>query len=456
MKQYIKGLFAIAGFVACAGMTSFAQETYSGYFVENYLYRYQMNPAFGNESNFVGFPGLGNLNAGVGGNLHLTSILYNVDGRTSLFTNPNVPAAEVLRNIHDKNSLGADLKINILNGGFKAWGGYNTISINARANVNTHIPGTLFSLLKEGVENQTYNISDVRARAQAYGEIALNHSRDIKAFPGLRVGATVKFLLGYGNVDARLNNAQLILGEDNWIVESNARINSSVKGLKYKLDFDENANRHYVSGAEINNTGLNGYGLAVDLGLEYKWSDFKFSAAVLDVGFISWNSTQLASTNGTKHFELDNYIFDTKGDDDDTTWDDLKSDLAALYQLEDMGNVGRRTTGLAATLNFGFEYVLPVYRNLSFGLMNSTRILGSYSWTQFRLGATIRPVKCLSANANFEFGTYGIGFGWLLNLNTNKGFSLFLGMDQTPWKLAKQGVPLNSNARVNFGMNFPF
>ena len=29
-------------------------------------------------------------------------------------------------------------------------------------------------------------------------------------------------------------------------------------------------------------------------------------------------------------------------------------------------------------------------------------------------------------------------------------------MDQTMGRLAKQGIPLNSNAQVNFGLNFPF
>lgn len=33
---------------------------------------------------------------------------------------------------------------------------------------------------------------------------------------------------------------------------------------------------------------------------------------------------------------------------------------------------------------------------------------------------------------------------------------MFLGMDHTLGKLAKQGLPLSSNAAVNLGINFPF
>ena len=65
------------------------------------------------------------------------------------------------------------------------------------------------------------------------------------------------------------------------------------------------------------------------------------------------------------------------------------------------------------------------------------------------------PVKIFSATANMAVGSYGCGFGWLANLHVT-GFNLFLGMDHTLGKLTKDGVPLSSNASVNFGMNVLF
>ena len=450
----IKTILVAAACMAAAGAT--AQSTYSGYFLDNYLYRSEMNPAFGNESNYVGFPALGNMNIGMQGNLHLTNVLFNVDGKTCLFTNPNVGVAEVMDGIHDKNRLGAEIKLNILNAGFKAFGGYNTVSVNARADVNTQLPGSLFSLLKEGISNKTYDISNLRARANAFGEIALNHSRDIRQVPGLRVGASMKFLLGFANIDARLDEAYLSLGTDSWNIRTDAELQASMKGLTYKTKYDKDAARYYVNGAEVDGTGLNGFGLGFDLGAEYKWNDFRFSAAVLDLGFISWSNTSTASTRGVRDVQTSRYEFEIGDDSDDSAWERLKDDLSALYQLDDLGNTGGRTTALAATLNFGVQYTLPYYRHLTFGLVNSTRLQGAYTYTDFRFSANVRPVKCFSASASFSAGTYGVGFGWLLNLNTNKGFLLFLGMDHTLGKLARQGVPLNSNAELNFGMNFPF
>ncbi len=453
MKSIIKTVATAVGLAAMSISGLSAQTTYSGYFLDGYLYRSEMNPAFGNEDLFIGIPGISNLNVGMQGNLNLDNVLFNVDGRTCLFTNPKISAAEVMDGIKSSNGIGVDLKVNLINVGFKAFGGYNTVSVNARANVNTEIPGSLFSLLKEGVANETYDISDFRANARAYGEIALNHSRDIKAVPGLRVGATVKVLLGYGDVDARLNDATLTLGTDSWKIRSDAEVHASVKGLTYTSSYNEDADRTYVDGVDLDGTGLNGFGLGFDLGAEYKWNDFRFSAAVLDLGFISWSKTRTASTEGMREVETSRYQFDVTGDDDDKEWDRLKNDLTALYQMKDLGDTGSRTTALAATLNFGAEYTFPLYRKLSFGLLNSTRLQGEYTWTQFRLSANIRPLKVLSASANVAAGTYGTGFGWLLNLHTGVGTSIFLGMDHTLGKLAKQGVPLSSNAKVNFGIN---
>ena len=65
------------------------------------------------------------------------------------------------------------------------------------------------------------------------------------------------------------------------------------------------------------------------------------------------------------------------------------------------------------------------------------------------------PVKCFDASVNMSAGTFGVGFGWLLNFHTT-GFNFFIGMDRTMAKVTKQFVPLNSNASVNIGMNFPF
>ena len=456
MKTIYKYAAAIA-IGTSALISASAQNTYSGYFLDNYTYRYQLNPAFGSDKNFVSIPGIGNINASIVGNLNLGDVLYNVDGQTVLFTNPDVSTQQVLANINDDNHLESNIKLNILSAGFKAFGGFNTISINARTNVGFNIPGTMFSLAKEGLSNKSYDISNMGAHADAYAEIALGHSREI--IKGLRIGANIKVLLGIGNVDAYFNEANIDLGHNDWIATTNADIYASVKGLSYKTSRNEHTGHEYVSSAKIDNfSAPTGYGFAADLGVEYKYRDFSFSAAVLDLGVISWDNTMHASTNGTKTVHTDAFTFNVDDNADnslDKELDLLVDDLSKLYELEDNGNIGKRSRSLAPTMNASVEYALPMYRKLSFGLLNTTHFDNEYSWTQFTLGANWEPSKCFSAGVNGGYGTFGWSFGWIANVRV-PGFNLFLGMDHTPFKLAKQGVPLNSNVAFNFGLNVTF
>lgn len=447
-KYIISGALIIAGL----GVASAQTNSYSGYFLDNFLYRHQMNPAFGNDENFVGFPGLGNLSIETQGTVHLNKILYPLNGKTVLFTNPDLTDVKKFGN---SNRLGANARENIINVGFKALGGYNTVSISAVANTQVSAPGSLLNLLRDGVKNDTYDIKDFWMYGNAYAEIALNHSRDIKQVPGLRVGATFKFLVGAANMYGKFNKAQLELGEDSWNVRSEGNVYVSGKGLEWEQKYNEDAHRYYVSGLQTDNfSAPNGFGAAVDLGAVYKWGDFNFSLAILDLGGIVWTDSQKASTNGEQVFKTDDYTFEVNGDDD--TFDRMKDQLSALYQLEPVEGNYKRSTLQATTMNIGVEYELPYYRNLTFGLLNRTRMAGGYTWTEFRLSANVCPVKYISASANLVCGTYGVGFGWLLNITSGKGFDLFLGMDRVPGKLSKQMVPLNSNFDFNFGLNFPF
>lgn len=433
-----------------------AQNTRSGYFADNYTFQYEMNPAFGNDMNFVSIPGIGNLNVTARGNTHLTDFYYNVGGKTVLFTNPGV-SPSFLKDLHSNTKLGADLKVNILSGGWKAWGGYNTVTINARAYADVALPKEFFRLAKEGLSNTTYDISNMNMRALGYAELALNHSRDIPKVPGLRAGVAVKFLIGMAALDARFKEADLTLGTDSWRARTNADIYASLGKMHFKTKTNDRGET-YVSGVETEGASPNGFGMAFDLGAAYKWKDFDFSLSVVDLGFLSMGKTIKASTNGVRTIDTDAYIFNANEDAPNSfenEWDRLSDDLDRLYQLEDMGDNGSRSYALGTTINVGIGYTLPYYRGLKFGILSTTRILGNSTWSEARISATCTPVKCFSATVDGVFGTYGAGFGWLLNY-TGKGFNVFLGMDNTLGKLSKEGIPLNSNASVNFGMTIPF
>lgn len=116
--------------LGAGGISAIAQESSTGYFMENYNMRWQMNPAMGNRHGYVGFPGLGNLNVSVNGNLSPTDIVYSRGGKTVLFTNPDVSVPEAMGKFGKVNRLSESLKLGVVQVGFKALGGYNNVAIN--------------------------------------------------------------------------------------------------------------------------------------------------------------------------------------------------------------------------------------------------------------------------------------------------------------------------------------
>lgn len=458
MKLYIKTLLAGATLMA-ASSSMLAQYTMSGYFTEGHLYRHELNPALNGGQNYVSMPALGNVNLGMHGSLNLTDVIYNVNGKTTTFMNPAVSTQEVLDNIKDQNKLAVDLKLAILSAGFNAFGGYNTVGLNVRGGVGLTLPGSIFRLAKEGIENKSYDLSGLNAQANAYAELALGHSRNIT--DELAVGAKLKVLLGMADLEAKIAKAQLNLNPSGyWDVEADAEVQGSMKGMAFQTemaDRDTNPRKH-VSGLDMG-VGITGFGLGVDLGAEYKVMDgLKVSAAVTDLGFISWSNRMLAQSYANNKFNTDKYLFSLDDDNPNNFEDEfgkLGDDFAALLDLEDKGAQGSATKGIGTTIRVGAEYEMPFYDKLTVGALFSTRLQGDYSWSDFRLSANVAPWKFASAGINLNLGTYGTSMGWIVDFHP-KGFNLFLAMDRLVGSLSKQMIPLKSKADLSLGINFPF
>lgn len=451
MKKYICVII-----MAIAAVLASAQNTAMGYFLDGYLYGHQINPAIGNSQGYVSMPALGNVNVSQRGNLSLTDVIYNVNGKTTTFLNPEVSASEVMGSLKTWNRTAVDIREEILSVGFKGIKGYNTISVNVRGNVAAKLPKELFRLLKEGATNDTYDISGVRLHSDAYAEVALNHSHAVSR--NVRVGVTLKGLVGIGNVDADLRKAQLSLGEDYWTATTDAEIRTSINEFSYKTSRNNRTGHEYVDGADVSSFGVAGYGAALDLGVVVSVKDFEVSAALLDIGVMSWRENRLASTGGEQTVITDKYTFNVDGDAGNNFGDEIDrigDDLAALYELSDMGNQGGRTLMLSPTVNFGAKYTLPNFRALSFGVLNTTHIQSGFAWTEFRASVNYAPCRFFAMAVGASAGTNGAGLGWMINLHP-KGFGLFAGMDYSNLRFAKQGVPLSSNTSVNVGINIPF
>ena len=286
----------------------------------------------------------------------------------------------------------------------------------------------------------------------------------------LRVGAKVKFLLGGAYADVKVDRLSATLSEDKWMVRADGAMNVALKGLVMPTKKESGQEVDAVSqedlldwdGVDVDGPGLSGFGMAVDLGAEYRLSDhLKLSASLSDLGFIKFKNNVRARTMN-EAWEFDGFhqiaVDSELGDDDPLSLDSQMDGI--LDDLEDLASFHRESTGgkvnsaLAATLNVGAEYEMPFYRPLSVGLLSTTAFRGSYTWTEGRLSANVAPVKWFEAGVSGAVSSFGASWGWIVNFHP-KGFSFFLGMDQVIGKVSKEFIPIrNMNVSVSGGFTF--
>ncbi len=451
-----------------AGGAATAQNLNSAYFTDDYKFRHDMNPAFANEQSYVSIPMLGNISISMQGNFGYQDVIRNnpMYGQQSgakkmtSFMNPYISASDALSGFSTGNNrVVGDMNFTIISAGFKAFGGYNTIELNEKTSIGVSVPYSLFEFAKN-TGNKSYEIGNINARVRSYAELAFGHSHKINE--KLTVGAKLKFLFGVGNADVTMENVRADLsGANQWTVSGKANAQVSMKGFRYKTktsdyNIKENGSYEKVNDVDVDGAGLGGFGVGVDLGGAYKINDnITVSAAVLDLGFISW-SNNMQAVNRSESFVFDGFhdlaVRSNSGSTIDDQTDSYGDQIADFINLRDNGDQGRRTTALAATVNVGADYTLPCYDKLSFGLLSSTRINGSFSWTEGRLSANWRPLKWLDGGINFAVNSFATSFGYVLNIHP-KGYNFFVGMDHLLGKTSKEFVPLSSNASVALGMS---
>ncbi len=466
MNKIYKRLPLALMLVTCGAAT--AQNLNSAYFTDDYKFRHDMNPAFANEQSYVSIPMLGNISISMQGNFGYQDVIRNnpMYGQQSgakkmtSFMNPYISASDALSGFSTGNNrVVGDMNFTIISAGFKAFGGYNTIELNEKTSIGVSVPYSLFEFAKN-TGNKSYEIGNINARVRSYAELAFGHSHKINE--KLTVGAKLKFLFGVGNADVTMENVRADLsGANQWTVSGKANAQVSMKGFRYKTktsdyNIKENGSYEKVNDVDVDGAGLSGFGVGVDLGGAYKINDnITVSAAVLDLGFISW-SNNMQAVNRSESFVFDGFhdlaVRSNSGSTIDDQTDSYGDQIADFINLRDNGDQGRRTTALAATVNVGADYTLPCYDKLSFGLLSSTRINGSFSWTEGRLSANWRPLKWLDGGINFAVNSFATSFGYVLNIHP-KGYNFFVGMDHLLGKTSKEFVPLSSNASVALGMS---
>lgn len=426
-----------------------AQSFRSGYFLDNYVYGYRINPAQINKKSFLGL-GLGNIDLQNNSNIGEASLLFPRNGELVTGFNKAVSADEFLGGLPDQIAFSFDESINLLSFGVAREKTMHTFEFNIRTLASIGLPHEIFEFLKLG-GNKTYDISDIRISAGVVGDIAYGYSRQINKY--WSVGGRIHLLLGVADVNAYSvdSNISLTAAE----TDLNSEIHLQTTGLP-KLALDEDGNLD-PGNTKFSGSPIGGYGAGLDLGIEYRPIDgLSITASVTDLGFISRESTTNLKANGNVSYKGKDITYEDgtiKAEFDDVL-DDLKE---AIHFTE--APAESRTDLMPFNVALGARYKMPFYKGLSVGVLGTYHSEEIAPWYDIRGGLTFTPGYAMSVTANFGTGTFGPSFGGALNFHLGP-FNLLAGVDTFFGDMGKiNGIPVplegfQINGHVGLALTF--
>lgn len=375
-----------------------AQYLRSSYFMDGSSTRMKLNPALQPRRGYVNIPVIGSLAAEVSSNsLGMQDVIdvFDSDGE---FYNDN----KFYNRLKGTNELNINVNTDVISFGFYRGKSFWSFNVGARVDVDATIPKSMFDYLRavDG-ENfnwagETFDIRNEQVRLNSYIEVGAGYSRAIT--DRLTVGGKAKLLLGAGNLNLNIN--QIYLSGKNegidseLLLKADASLEASAKGLDLE---EENG---YINDIAYDNFGISGYGAGIDLGASYQvMNNLTVSAAILDLGFISWgkSSTQIAESNKDVAINKGNYT---------DASDVLDFELYGLQKKESKS----RTTSLTPTMVLGGEYGL-LNNKLGVGLLSTTRFGQLKTYSELTLSANYRPNTLINATVSYSMIQGGENFG---------------------------------------------
>lgn len=451
-----KSFFALA-FLTLIGSSVSAQQIRAAYFMKNSPSRTALNPAFRPDRGFVSIPVLGAVSASYSTNgVAVDNLLFPKGDKLVTFMDNSVNTESFLKGLKDNNQINIDFGTQILSAGWYAGKGFWTVDLSLKGLANTRVPKTMFEFMKKGngASGAVYDISDISLYSEAYLEAGAGYSRPIT--DKLTVGGKFKVLLGAGSMQAQIDHLHAEMNDTKWTVTTEGSMSASMKGLVPEMEKDE-VGRDYISTFDFDSPGISGFGVGVDLGATYQLTEnISLSAAVLDLGFISWGkgSNTFGELSG-RPFEFSGFdlaIGDNVNSEVPSMGDqfnDMKDDFVDLFHFSQKPSESR-TTRLRSTINLGGEYRM-LENKLGFGLLSSTRLYSPKAYTELTVSANYNPVKWFEASLSYsfihsDFKTYGLALNF-----TPSWINFFIGSDYMFTKVTPQFVPV-SGAATNFYM----
>ncbi|MDR2813575.1 MAG: DUF5723 family protein [Prevotellaceae bacterium] len=439
MKQFYTATVVALLSVAAAH----AQLNPTLYHIKDLPLNSQLNPAFQprNGSVYVGVPGLTSFSSSL--------MLSGKDLTIGNYIDGNYKGS--MTSADKFSSVIGDFEYNLINFGFMVKDMYFSFDSKVKYNFDGRIPKDLQKLIWYGngapeTLGKTLSLEGLGISASAYGEISLGMSKEIKE--NLFVGAKIKYLQG-------LANAQVGLGEgsDFTTEESAYKISVGLNPDIFLAGLPVTTPQGSFPIDSLTNAEFGDYtfdagnrGVAFDLGgsWDLPWvKGLNVSASVLDLGFISWKGSKVASATPEQKISFDGLSLSDGADFVAGLLDSVQQKTAVKS-----ASVSERRW-LSPTMYVGANYEVAKYLNVG-GLFG-------YRFSQYRN----LPMFALSANTQGFMVNGSVSYSYY-NHNSNVGAGVVIGRKGVQWHiiadnlLAAASFKTAQNVNFRMGLNLLF
>ena len=409
--------------LATAGIGASAQSR-SSYFLDNYMYGYRLNPAMMSERSFFSLPVVGNVQADIQSGIGVSTLLYPAPDGNGLVTgfNSSVSSEEFLSKIKDANAIGLTADFNFISLGFRKERSMTNIELNFRTTADAALPGDLFRLLKEGSKSSAYDLSNTKINIRSYMELAIGKSL-MNVEHTFTFGYRVKLLAGMAGADVLMNDTQATVNGEKLSVNVNADGRIACPFLSFETKEDGTIGKANFDPAKLSPAG---YGGAIDAGMVWTPNEYiSFSAAINDLGAISWKYNTLLESKGSVEFNgLD---LSEENADAQAELDKVADEFKNLANFGIVDGTVSQVEILPFTANVGARFRIPFAKSVGLGVHGSYRNGITPEWDA-RAALTLSPFRWLSITGNYGYGTFGPVCGAALSL-TVLGLNLFASAD---------------------------
>ncbi len=415
-------LFAVLGGIKA--------QTNTLYFMEDVPLRHSMNPAFMPTSAwYIGLPSyyfeIGN------SALMLRDFVFKQNNTWTTAFSPRQSIEQLYKRIGSNMNTDMRFAINLINFGFRVnYVNYFSFDMSVKAESSIYTPRDLTRLLLFGTgEEDSFDFKKTGAEAMLYGELALGYSR--KFNDKWTAGLKIKGLVGFAGIHTDIDNMSLYASGQRWNVDVKANMYVMAPGMTRNangsFNFDTSDWRQMIK--------PNGYGAAIDLGATFKpIENLTLSAAVTDLGFISWNKNNVANLNVNGSFSFEgvefkhNYTADSLRDNFNKLWDNMRDSVRYTTSLGTNSRINQRLT---TAVNVGAEYGI-LNNKISFAALGNIRMNYDKVMPEFTLGVNFRPANWFKAYLSHTYaGRFSSSIGAGVNIQLGP-VNMFLISDFIP------------------------